>query len=301
MEDLPFLAVSAPMVRYSKLPFRRLVKRHGVNLAFTPMIMADSFVASEAARNLELPLLASSSSPDDKDVVQFASNDPAIFQQASQMVAPYCRGVDLNCGCPQRWAMKEGLGSAMLYDEALVYSMVRQTALSIPVPVSVKVRLKSKDLLDTITLVKGIRDAGAAMVTVHGRRPDQRPSDPVDYEAIRVIKEQCTDVLVIANGDIFTRQDAINVYENTNVDGVMAARGLLENPALFSRFHIPRIDLAREYLSLAVPMGTTFHIAHHHVSKMLTEPGFGSLPSHLHKSFNALTSIPAILDFLDNQ
>lgn len=45
-----FLKICAPMVRYSKLEFRTLVRKYGVDLSFTPMIMADSFCQSNKAR-----------------------------------------------------------------------------------------------------------------------------------------------------------------------------------------------------------------------------------------------------------
>ncbi|XP_026689075.1 tRNA-dihydrouridine(20a/20b) synthase [NAD(P)+]-like, partial [Diaphorina citri] len=82
---------------------------HNVDLCFTPMIIADSFIKSSKARNNEF-----STSPEDTPlVVQFASNNHEDFVRATQYVAPHCNGVDLNCGCPQRWAIKEGYGCAL--------------------------------------------------------------------------------------------------------------------------------------------------------------------------------------------
>ena len=65
-----FVKISAPMVRYSKLSFRRLVREYGVDLAFTPMIMADSFVLSTKSRDVEFTTATS----DRPLVVQFAAN-----------------------------------------------------------------------------------------------------------------------------------------------------------------------------------------------------------------------------------
>ena len=49
-----FAYVCAPMVRYSKLPFRTLVRSYDVHLAYTPMIIAESFASSAIARNHNL-------------------------------------------------------------------------------------------------------------------------------------------------------------------------------------------------------------------------------------------------------
>lgn len=40
------------------------------------------------------------------------------------MVQPYCDGVDLNCGCPQSWAIQEGIGCGLMRKPELVRDMV---------------------------------------------------------------------------------------------------------------------------------------------------------------------------------
>ena len=75
---------------------------------------------------------------------------------------------------------------------------------------------------------------------MHGRTKSQR-SHPVNFEAIKNIK-QSVQVPVVANGDIKTLDDVKSVKEATNIDGVMAARGLLENPAFFAGHELtPRV------------------------------------------------------------
>lgn len=107
-----YVSICAPMVRYSKLGFRMLVRKYGCDLACTPMIMADSFVQSKKARDSEF----TTNHSDRPLVVQFASNNAKDFADAVELVAPYvpfiskcfilvhrfCDAVDLNCGCPQR-------------------------------------------------------------------------------------------------------------------------------------------------------------------------------------------------------
>ena len=86
--------ICAPMVRYSKLPFRLLVRKYGCDLAFTPMIMAESFANSQKARENEF----STSDNDTPLIVQFASNTIDQFVEAAKLVSNHCNGVDLNCG-----------------------------------------------------------------------------------------------------------------------------------------------------------------------------------------------------------
>ena len=72
--ELP-IRICAPMVRYSKLPFRMLVRLYDCDIAYTPMIMADSFSSSEAARDNEF----TTNSMDRPLIVQFASNNVEDF------------------------------------------------------------------------------------------------------------------------------------------------------------------------------------------------------------------------------
>ena len=128
----------APMVRYSKLPFRKLVRRYGTQVAFTPMIVSESFVQSQKSRDVEFttdPL-------DDRPLVaQFAANNVEDFSRASQLVSPFVDAVDLNCGCPQRWAIEEGYGSYLITRPELVCDMVRGAKRVAGIPVSIKIRI----------------------------------------------------------------------------------------------------------------------------------------------------------------
>ena len=69
-------------------------------------------------------------------------------------------------------------------------------------------------------------------ITVHGRTPYERTS-PVNYDAIKLCKESVS-VPLVANGDVFSIDDAHRIHEQTGVDGVMAARGILANPGMFA-------------------------------------------------------------------
>ena len=47
-------------------------------------------------------------------IAQFAAKDDYELATAAEIVRPYCDGVDLNCGCPQRWAIQDGFGCCLL-------------------------------------------------------------------------------------------------------------------------------------------------------------------------------------------
>ncbi|CAE6455303.1 unnamed protein product [Rhizoctonia solani] len=113
LETFGKLNIAAPMVRYSKLPFRHLVSLYDVHITHTPMIMAAEFSRSAIARHSDF-----TTSTEERGrfslveagaggrvrhvrgclVAQFAANDPKAFADACELIHPHVDGVDLNCG-----------------------------------------------------------------------------------------------------------------------------------------------------------------------------------------------------------
>lgn len=110
--------------------------------------------------------------------------------------------------------------------------------------VSVKIRVH-KDLEETKRFIAAVEAAGVDFITIHGRTRNQRSSTPPDFEAIRILKAGAK-VPILANGDVYSLKDAQRIVAETGVDGLMAARGLLENPTLFAGYEkTPREAVAR--------------------------------------------------------
>lgn len=76
-------------------------------------------------------------------IAQFASPNGASLADAAELISPYIDGLDLNCGCPQKWAYNEGIGCALLRKPELVRDMVRcvKDRMGWQWPVSVKIRI----------------------------------------------------------------------------------------------------------------------------------------------------------------
>lgn len=270
-----------------RLPFRMLVRRYGCDLAFTPMIVSDSFIKSAKARDVEF----TTNEGDRPLVVQFAASNAKDFADAAELVAPFTDAVDLNCGCPQRWAMAEGYGAELVRHPELVADMVRQAGERTGLPVSVKCRV-CQDPRETVEYARRAESSGAAWITVHGRTPKQR-MEPVNVEAIKLVKDSVS-IPVVANGDIRTEADITKVHQSTGVDGVMAARGILENPAMYAGYETTPLECVQEWVRLSLGCGVTFTQFHHPLIHML-EPVTARTERRV---FNTLTSTPAVLDYL---
>ena len=251
------IKIAAPMVRFSKLPWRHVVRSYGTEIVYSPMIMADSFVNSQKARDVEF----TTNGLDAPLVVQFAAHTDKEFGDAAELLRSggHTGGIDLNCGCPQKWALQEGIGAALLKQPETIKSMVQSAkSRSGDLPVSIKIRI-AKDLRETTQIVKMAESMGVNFITVHGRTSAAKPSDPVDFDAIRTVREHAT-VPLIANGDVRSLADVDKISKLTGAAGAMAARGLLQNPAMFAGYDVTPDECINDYVHCALSLGTRFEV-----------------------------------------
>jgi tRNA-dihydrouridine synthase B len=132
------------------------------------------------------------------------------------------------------------------------------------VPVTVKTRIGWTDKEITILeFARRMEDAGAKMITVHGRTRAQGYNGPAKWEWITKVK-QVLSIPVIANGDIFSVEAAVRCLEMTGADGVMCSRGTLGYPFLVGEVDhflktgeqkpaptpVERLQCAREHLQM---------------------------------------------------
>jgi len=283
--------IQAPMVRYSRLPFRLLCRRWGVDVAYTHMMLADSFVQSQSARDAEFATMLD----EGPLIAQFASPDPVRIGQAAVLIRPYCDALDINCGCPQRWALSEGIGGALMAKPELVRDMVRQVRNQAGdgFPCAVKMRLRASER-ETVDFARQLEAAGAAWLTVHGRTVQQRSSVPVDAAAVGALR-RAVQLPVVHNGDVFTMQDVKRLVEATDAHGVMSARGLLYNPALFHGDPTAPAACVADYVTLSLTYGTAFRTFHHHLSCMLKD----IIPRATRLEFQHVSSVAGVLQFLE--
>lgn len=133
--------------------------------------------------------------------------------------------------------------------------------------ISVKIRIH-KDWSETEAFIKKVEAAGVDYITIHGRMRQTRSSEPVNLDAIKHLVTIAT-VPVIANGDVFTLADAKRIAEYTGVVGVMAARGLMINPALFSGVEKTPWGAVERWLDLCTREKVVYAIVLHQLSEMM--------------------------------
>ncbi|OBZ81701.1 tRNA-dihydrouridine(16/17) synthase [NAD(P)(+)]-like protein [Choanephora cucurbitarum] len=171
------------------------------------------------------------------------------------MVEDDCEAVDLNLGCPQHIAKKGRYGSFLQDDWELIHKLISTLDRELKVPVTAKIRV-FESVSRTVEYAHMLADAGAQLLTVHGRLREQKGhhTGVADWTKIKAVKEAVTHIPVIGNGNIQYHDDLRACFEQTGVDGVMSAEGVLYNPALFDPNHSaapPKAyDIALEYLEI---------------------------------------------------
>lgn len=222
--------IQAPMVRCSRPPFRKLCRLWGTDVNYTHMIMSESFTRSAEARASDFSLYEG----EDRLVVQLAGTSGPTMAAAAAMVSPFCDAIDINCGCPQKWAMREGIGSALLEKPELVADMVQCIRNAVPgelIPCVVKMRVYD-DTAKSVDFARQVAAAGASWVTVHGRTPWDTPSALVRTDVVTLIRDSVT-VPVVANGSVESPKTAMGLALSCGVGAVMSGRGLLSCPSAY--------------------------------------------------------------------
>jgi tRNA-dihydrouridine synthase B len=166
--------------------------------------------------------------------VQLAGSDPALLAQAARFnVERGAQIIDINMGCPAKKVCNVACGSALLKDEGLVERILSAVVAAVDVPVTLKYRTGwDPEHRNAVAVARRARDAGIAMLTLHGRTRACGFRGAAEYETIRAVK-RAVDIPVVANGDIDTPEKARAVLDFTGADAVMIGRAAQGRPWIF--------------------------------------------------------------------
>ncbi len=219
----------SPLSGVTDLVFRRLVRRYAPDsMMYTEMVHA-----SEVCHVRELPKIMEVD-PNERPIsIQLFDCRPNFLAEAAQMaVQEGADTIDINMGCPVNKITKNGGGSSLLRQPEVAETIVRSVVEAVNVPVTVKTRIGwSDEEINILEFARRMQDAGAKLITIHARTRAQGYNGQAKWEWIRRVKEQLS-IPVIANGDIFSVEAALQCLAETGADGVMCSRGTLGYPFL---------------------------------------------------------------------
>lgn len=221
--------LQSPLSGVTDKVFRRLVRRHAPNsMMYTEMVHAAGVCHVDT-----LPQIMEVD-PDEHPIsIQLFDCRPDFLAEAARRaVDEGADTIDINMGCPVNKITRKGGGSSLLKDPDMAVKLVQTVVEAVQVPVSVKTRIGWDDAhINAIAFARQMEDAGAQMLTLHGRTRAQGYTGTARWDWIGRVKAALS-IPVIANGDINSVDAAIRCLAETQADGVMCSRGTLGYPFL---------------------------------------------------------------------
>ena len=230
---IPTPLALAPMAEVTDTYYRSLIKElGGVGLVVSEFISAEGLTRKNDRSHQMLAF-----NENERPVaIQIYGGDPERMDDAAAIVeAQGVDIVDVNMGCPVKKVVSSGAGSALLKDFDKAARVVEKIKAAVKIPVTVKVR-KGWESNDVIPLLERFEDIGVAAIAIHGRTRNEAYTGASDWGYIARVKE-ALKIPVWGNGDVKTAADAIRMFEETGVDGVMIGRAALHNPFIFRDIH----------------------------------------------------------------
>lgn len=266
---IPIIGLS-PMDGVTDQPFRHIQKKYGNPAVVYTEFTSVEGVCHGAEQLLTDFLFDESQRP---IIAQIYGTTPDFFRQTSILLCELgFDGIDINMGCPAKNVSHSGAGAALIRTPKLAKEIIKAVQQGIAewqngatvedcaditkdiakeihrrhnllstkylekrvVPVSVKTRVGFNEPV-IHEWIPNLLECEPSAICLHGRTLTQHYSGLASWELIgeaaSLVKQ--TETLILGNGDIATREQALKNVAEYGVDGVLIGRGAMGNPFVF--------------------------------------------------------------------
>jgi tRNA-dihydrouridine synthase B len=227
----PFLAL-APMQDVTDLAFWRVITPYGR----ADVYWTEYFRVHGDSRPERWILDSILQNPTGRPVVaQLIGNDvPSLVRTAQELQRHPIAAIDLNLGCPAPVVYRKCAGGGLLRELNKIDAILGALRDAVTVPLTVKTRIgfAASGEFDALLALFARHDID--LLTVHGRTVAQmyRPGVRYDLIAQAARSLRCP---VLANGNVYSAEQALSVLAETGARGLMIGRGVIRNPWLFQQ------------------------------------------------------------------
>ena len=271
MLKTPFL-VLAPMDDVTDTVFRQVVAETAhPDLFYTEFVNVDGLQSPGRSKLIKKLRFTK---PETPLIVQLWGKDPDNFYKTAREIADgtFIRemgldeslkfaGLDLNMGCPDKTVVKNGTCSALINDRGLAGEIIAASreALNNSLPLSVKTRTGFNQV--DLSWFEFLLNQKLNMLSIHGRTRKEMSKVPANWDVIGQVRELrdrlSPDTLIVGNGDVETRAQALELAEKYQLDGIMIGRAVFHDPFVFAKNSTwqeftkeQRIEMFRKHVEL---------------------------------------------------
>ncbi|MBT3249773.1 MAG: tRNA-dihydrouridine synthase [Candidatus Pacebacteria bacterium] len=268
--EKPFIGL-APMDGVGDHPYRYIQKKYGQpDIIYTEFATVEGFCRGVTVPlrdfifdKTQRPIIA-----------QIYGKTPQFFRETATVVCQLgFDGIDINMGCPAKSVANGGAGAGLINTPKLAQEIIEATQAGVQdwvngktatdcehitpeiakevekrslnlseeyqqhqsIPVSVKTRIGfDSPIIDQWLPI--LLETKPAAIAIHGRTLRQGYSGKADWneigKAVRIAKDSST--LIIGNGDVSSKAEALEKVNQSGVDGVLIGRASFGNPWAFN-------------------------------------------------------------------
>ena len=218
-----------PLAEYTDYPYRQILAEFKPDFICTEMISTYGIERSNSKTIDMLRLVRNTH----LNGAQFLGNKPESMDAAARIVEEMGYDyIDINMGCTVRPIVNSGSGISLMANEKKAINVASAVLKAVDIPVTCKMRLGiNSHCKNAKDLSIRLEDVGVSAITVHGRTGEKKLGLCVEYDDIKKVVN-AVNIPVVANGGIFTGDDAVTTLEKTGASGIMPGRSLIGNPWL---------------------------------------------------------------------
>lgn len=232
------ILIQAPMEDVTDTVFRQIIAKCGApDVFFTEFTNVEGMCSRGKDKvgkrliftDIERPIVA-----------QLWGTTPSKFLETAKLIKEMgFNGIDINMGCPQKAVIKKGACGGLINNPSLAKEIilaVREGAGGLPVSVKTRIGVKN---IQTEKWMGFLLKLNLDAITVHGRTVAEMSDVPCHWDeigkAVKLKNEMKVKTLIIGNGDIKSRDEAMEKTKKYGLDGIMIGRGIFNNLWIFNK------------------------------------------------------------------